>query len=764
LRMPPKRRSRSKSPARRVAQVTTKGGKTYEITEKPREKSAKQVEAAERRRSKDVIVEAVSGTLAPQGPGRPRKGQEGPKPGSLRHVQAATGGIVSRGQLQRGATQLAKSGKVRDQRKHNSSEANLTEGQLDAILGFMYDEFEQKKYVNYNKVISFAVQLQHDEAICAALDCEPCNGPDDCWTPSHGWMAGYLKKWRISSHKSQGKASSRSRPTMEGEEAWVDENYKRFAGWSVVTQDESSFIWGAPPYRTLATSDGLGAQLSVEDKWEKMRSTLVLAVRSVDKDEDVDQYAILTPLVIPSHDCLPKGKSQTSKRTCPLQLPQEHSGEWPCDCHKRAVRGVHECHWDYLLRDVWMGRADGSAPEMEEGDAWATDNLACHNNLKSRRLYLEKGINHLPLPPKVAPSRSILDNSFFAVLKTCWRQRMAARRERDGPLPPQFERAANIVEEEILAALEDCTHTIPAFSRHNKIFPNRKAKKIVPQRLQNLYRETGVKYARSRPLLPFGRPPSWYTAVKEKGLDDDEQPPDGMEEVGPRPGKMPRAEQADQEEWDEEGEMVRGEDDEGEEGWVEEDDEEDEGEEEDEDEEGSECEDCDEGEDENEDDEEDAPVRPTRSGAASGSGAAGSSTAPPASKKHLPFWKMEKLKEFFDSIHARDAGSAKQAASIRSRHYDSICEELDISEEFARTWRKQYNRGQFEAAFDSGEAQSGSGGRPKAKPTGRATQRDQRKGKEQRKAATRVDTVDVDDTGAGGIAARMRGRKQQGER
>ena len=170
------RRSRSKSPPRRTAEVTTKGGKKYEVKEQPRAKGKKQVEAAERRRDKDTVVQAVASTLQKQPAGRPKKGEEGPRKGSLRYVTEATGGLVGRGQLQRGAAQLAEHGKVRDQRKHNRSEANLTDGQKDAILGYMYDDFEQKKHVHYEKVKGFAVLVQHDASICRALGVEPCAG------------------------------------------------------------------------------------------------------------------------------------------------------------------------------------------------------------------------------------------------------------------------------------------------------------------------------------------------------------------------------------------------------------------------------------------------------------------------------------------------------------------------------------------------------------------------------------------------------------
>lgn len=179
--------------------------------------------------------------------------------------------------------------------------------QQDTILQVMYDAFEARKYVNYAKVRDFAVLVQKDADLCELCGAEPV---DEAWEPSDAWIAGYLKRWGITSHKATGKASSRSRPTMEAEKAWVDANFAKFDAARVVTQDESSFIWGSPPYRTLATRDGLGAQLTTEDKWEKTRSTLVLAVRSTENSDE----QILTPLVIPSHDCAPARRSAASQQ------------------------------------------------------------------------------------------------------------------------------------------------------------------------------------------------------------------------------------------------------------------------------------------------------------------------------------------------------------------------------------------------------------------------------------------------------------------
>ena len=128
------RRARSKSPVRRVAVVETEAGNRHEIQEKSRRKNKEQLESAEHRRSRDTAVEAVASTLSPQQAGQPPKGQAGPRAGSLRHAEKATGGLVGRSALARGAVQLKETGAVRDQRKHNSKESNLSEAQLDSIL------------------------------------------------------------------------------------------------------------------------------------------------------------------------------------------------------------------------------------------------------------------------------------------------------------------------------------------------------------------------------------------------------------------------------------------------------------------------------------------------------------------------------------------------------------------------------------------------------------------------------------------------------
>ena len=136
-------RLRTPSPSVRTAVIKTTLGKTFEVVEKPREKRPHQLEAAERRRSKDVVMETLICVHVPQRAGRPPKGEEGPGTGSLRSISQAAGGYASASQLGRAAKQVVADGNVRDRRKHNRRDANLIEGQLDAIQTEMYDAFEK---------------------------------------------------------------------------------------------------------------------------------------------------------------------------------------------------------------------------------------------------------------------------------------------------------------------------------------------------------------------------------------------------------------------------------------------------------------------------------------------------------------------------------------------------------------------------------------------------------------------------------------------
>ena len=122
-----------------------------------------------------------------------------------------------------------------------------------------------------------------------------------------------------------------------------------------------------------------------------------------------------------------------------------------------------------------------------------------------------------------------------------------------------------------------------------------------------------------------------------------------------------------------------------------------------------------------------------------------------------------------------DQGSGKQVASIRSRELDNICDEVDRSEDFVRQWIKNYRRGSYDRAFAAGSSLSagcpsgrvvaGSTRPEKASQPGRApTQRQQRQAAAQLTAATCDEAVSVEESGVGGVAARLRGRHQAGHR
>ena len=106
-----------------------------------------------------------------------------------------------------------------------------------------------------------------------------------------------------------------------------------------------------------------------------------------------------------------------------------------------------------------------------------------------------------------------------------------------------------------------------------------------------------------------------------------------------------------------------------------------------------------------------------------------------------------------------------------------MCSQLGIDEHRARKWIEHYRAGDYTSAFDAGGSLSGTGGRPQASSGAggrsqassgaggsKATVREQRAAKRKRQEATREDDVVVGSNDEGGIAARMRGRAQVGQR
>ena len=229
--MPERRkRDRTDTPPAREVQLGRRNkkvpGSARLVVELPRGKSKGEAESAERRRCNDSVLENIGSTLEAQTAGRPRRGESGPRSGSLRAVAAASGGMVSKDQLHRAGHKLATDGEVRDQRKFNRSEAHLTFDQEQLILTDMHAEWVNKQYVDYEKVRNFAVLAQSDPGLCAIVGAELCS-KEEAWRPSDGWIAGFLKRWHLTSKKTRTRNASLSRPTIPEEERWVDENTAR---------------------------------------------------------------------------------------------------------------------------------------------------------------------------------------------------------------------------------------------------------------------------------------------------------------------------------------------------------------------------------------------------------------------------------------------------------------------------------------------------------------------------------------------------------
>ena len=105
---------------------------------------------------------------------------------------------------------------------------------------------------------------------------------------------------------------------------------------------------------------------------------------------------------------LPKGRGGAPpERQCPLV---EHLGwsEGNCDCHKVDVKGMHECHYKYILDTLWR-------PHYLPGDAQICDLLSSHFNNFSLDYFLEKKVWMLPMYSKTAPENSVLDAGGFAI-------------------------------------------------------------------------------------------------------------------------------------------------------------------------------------------------------------------------------------------------------------------------------------------------------------------------------------------------------------
>ena len=132
-------------------------------------------------------------------------------------------------------------GEVRDGRKQNGKEGRLSEDQLEAVVTLMYDDWEKRHHVDAEKIRSFCVQVQTDATLVALLGGEVCS-EEEAWKPSKQRISAIMKRFKISSHKTTARPSSRDRPSMEAELKWVDTNFQQWSPHHVVVIDETAGV------------------------------------------------------------------------------------------------------------------------------------------------------------------------------------------------------------------------------------------------------------------------------------------------------------------------------------------------------------------------------------------------------------------------------------------------------------------------------------------------------------------------------------------
>ena len=228
----------------------------------------------------------------------------------------------------------------------------------------------------------------------------------------------------------------------------------------------------------------------------------------------------------------------------------------------------------------------------------------------------------------------------------------------------------------MLAALEDAKPTLPGYAKHNNMNGSKRQRMIVPTSLPSLYREMEVKYARARPLPPFGLTPTWFRRVAEQGLTGAEKDAlvSELEVVGPRPGVPTPLELRSQRKHVDVGlggEVGRG------------------PEEEVGDEEG----------------EEELQGKGTVADEEESEGrlrlASASSSDYRSQQQHLSGPVVLALRAFVDGWDARQPQSGKRRASIPWYDLKTVCELHDINEDRARLWIKHYRAGTFGKALST---------------------------------------------------------------
>ena len=122
-------------------------------------------------------------------------------------------------------------------------------------------------------------------------------------------------------------------------------------------------------------------KIKINDNEIRKRTTWVVAIRCGEDHPDGgtggDDYMVyshlLTPFAIPNHsgptstattpeerleETIKYGMERNSARRCIIDYPADcppSSSETDCDCNKRKVAGMHACHWNYVIEDLWEG-------------------------------------------------------------------------------------------------------------------------------------------------------------------------------------------------------------------------------------------------------------------------------------------------------------------------------------------------------------------------------------------------------------------------
>jgi hypothetical protein len=191
---------------------------------------------------------------------------------------------------------------------------------------------------------------------------------------------------------------ARRRETLAAEEAHLLNNVNRWPLARIRTLDETkATLCDCVPSRGLAK---IGAGCEVMGDKRGIACTVVVNLSPVEGYADttiVCACALLSrcllPFRLPGDPAFPPAYivhhrriTAGSERTCPMKAQN-----WPCDCDKVDVDGLHACHFEYLLGTYW-------APFFQPGDVQLLDLLSTHYNDEARAIFARLRVTPLYLP------------------------------------------------------------------------------------------------------------------------------------------------------------------------------------------------------------------------------------------------------------------------------------------------------------------------------------------------------------------------------